>query len=166
MEAGTQSALIMIWALFWMLALSLMMVHPMFRATRVQIRRSLRLNLNRWRTAQQRMRARMLRVRGRLLIKMGRSLLWLARQLEQKSSSPFWMRALVNLSFHTLFMYLFWHLICRQPMTWAYFFGYLSAVWTMDGVKAWRKRRKQRAQETPPTDSSSLKPAEAQRAEP
>ena len=165
MEAGTQSALIMIWALFWMLVLSLMMVHPMFRATRIQIRRSLRLNLNRWRVVQHQIQSRMLRLRGRFLIRLGKSLLWLARPLAEGSSPPFWVRFLLNQAFNLIFMYLLWHLLFRKPMNWSYVIGFLGTSWTTDGVKAWWKRRKQRS-ETPPADNAAIKPAQEQRAEP
>ena len=116
MEAGTQSALIIVWVLFWMLTLSLMIVHPMFRLTRIQIRRSVRLNLNRWRTVRQRLRIQRLHGQDYCRIRFGKALLWLADRVEHGASPPFWVRLVMNLFFHFIFMYVFWHLICRQPI--------------------------------------------------
>ena len=165
MEPGTQSALIIVWVLFWMLTLSLMMVHPMFRPARIQIRRSLRMNLNRWRIVQQKLRIQRFRAQGYCRIRFGKALLWLADRVENSESPPFWVRCVTNLLFNFIFMYVFWHLICRQPMTWSYVVGYLTASWGFDGVKLWSKRRKQQIPEKHPVETSPVKPANEQGAE-
>jgi hypothetical protein len=166
MDAGTQSALLMIWALFWMLVLSLMMVHPMFRATRIQIRRSLRQNLSRWNTTRQLLRARMLRFRGRFLVRVGKTLLWMAHGLEKRESRPTWLRLLIRLPGRLLYIYLFFHLLFRQPLTWPEVLSYVLGMEVLDALhNAW-KRRKQRLQGSMPGSSSTMKPAEEQRAEP
>ncbi|MCW3100400.1 MAG: hypothetical protein JWL77_6018 [Chthonomonadaceae bacterium] len=166
MEAGTQSALLLIWALFWMLVLSLMMVHPMFRMTRVQIRRSLRLNLNRWSVTRQRMRGRMLLYRGRFRIRLGKSMLWLARYLKKETSPPFWIRFPAHLLGRLVWFYLFMHLLLRQSMTWQNVLGCLALWEVMDVVERWWKRRKQRLQEINAGGASPVKPAQEQRAKP
>jgi hypothetical protein len=166
MEAGTQSALLLIWTLFWMLVLSLMMVHPMFRTTRIQIRRSLRLNLNHWQVARQRMRGRMLLYRGRFRRRLGKSLLWLARCLKKETSPPFWVRFPAHLLGRLVWYYLCVHLLLRQPMTWQNVLGCLALWEVMDVVERWWKRRKQRLQGTNAGDTSTVKPSQEQRAEP
>ena len=168
MDAGIQSALFMIWALFWMLALSLMMVHPMFRATRVHIRRSLRLNLNRWRVGQKLLHARMLLFRERLLVRMGKTLLWLARGLQKKTPFPLWVRLPVRLSGRIAFFYLFFHLLLRQSMHWQDFLICLL-VWEILDATEWAwKRRKRRLQGSPSAggEASRTKPVQEQRVEP
>jgi hypothetical protein len=167
MDAGTQSALLIVWALFWMLTLSLMMVHPMFRTTRIQLRRSLRLYLNRKRVAQSRLRARMLLFRGHLFVGLSRAILWLERCLQKETSPPLWIRLSVRLSIRSAFFYLFFHLLLRQSMNWQdVLIGLL--VWeTLDTIERAWKRRKQRRQGIPSTgDASRIKPTQEQRAEP
>ena len=166
MEAGTQSVFLVVWALFWMLALSLTMVHPMFRATRIQIRRSLRLKLNRWRMMRHRMRGRMLRCQGYCLIRVSKAFLWLARCLEKGVSPPFWVRLPMRLSGRSLFLYLAFHVVGRQPLTWQDMLIYLTMMEALDALHNGWKRRKQRLQETDSGDGSSIKPAQEQRAKP
>lgn len=150
MDSGTQAALLIVWALFWMLTLTVMMVHPMFRSTRIQIRRSLRLNLNRWNAMQQ-------LLRGRLLLRLGRTLLWLARRVEQLSAAPYWVRLLLRVANGTVLVYLFWHLVFRQPMSWEFLLGFLMGELGMQGVKAWRQRKKQRLQATTSGENTPIK---------
>lgn len=157
MDAGTQSAVLIVWALLWMLSLSLMMVHPLFGPTRNQIRRSVRLRLHRWRTARRLLQYKIV--------------LWLLRVRERRTQraeqsrppTPLWLRFLVGLLSH-FFLYVFWHLICRQPITWTYVFGYLVAGWTIDGVKLWAKRRKERLEAPNPEETPPVKPANEQSA--
>ena len=153
MEAGTQSVLILLWAMFWMLVLSLMMVHPMLRTMRVQIRSSLRLYTHNWRATQHRMKAH-------FRVRLGKTLLWLIRGLEHRSSSPLWMRFAIKQVFNLVFMYLMWRLISREPLHWTYVLGFFAMNWTTDGIITWWKRRKQRLRGTPSQDLTGAKPAE------
>ncbi len=162
MDAGTQSALFMIWALFWMLALSLIMVHPMFRATRVQIRRALRLNLNHWRVAQTRLRARMLLFRGYLFVRLDKALLWLARCLQKEKAHPLWIRLSVHLAGRIAFFYLFFHLLLRQD------FLICLLVWqTLHTIEwAWKRRKRRLRGILSTGEASRIKPVQEQRADP
>ena len=161
MDAGTQSALLIVWALFWMLTLSLMMVHPMFRATRVQIRQSLRLNLNRRRVAQSGLRARMLLFRGRLFVRLSRAILWLARCLQRETSFPLWIRLPTRMSVRSAFFYLFFHLLLRQSMNWQDFLVYFLVWETLDAIERAWKRRTQRRQGIPlAAEASRIKPTQ------
>lgn len=158
MDAGSQSAFLIVWELCWMLSLSLMMVHPLFGPTRNQIRRSVRQRLNRWRTARRLLQYKIV--------------LWLLRVRERRTQraeqgrppTPLWLRFLISLLSHFIFLYVFWHLICRQPVTWAYVVGYLAACGTIDGVKLWAKRRKERLQEPNTEETPPVKPANEQSA--
>lgn len=165
MEAGAQSALLIIWVLFWMLALSLLIVHPMFRPTRVQIRRSLRLSLHRRRAAQARLRGRTLRIQGFLNIRLGKGLLWLAECLEKGVSPPRPIRFLMGLLGNLVYCYVFIHLIFRETLTWQYVLAFLAITYAFEGVKTWWKRRKQRIQETTSGADPAVKPSAEQRAE-
>jgi hypothetical protein len=157
MEAGTQSALLIIWVLFWMLTLSLLIVHPMFRPTRIQIRRSLRLSLHRGRTMRNRMRGRMLRCRGLFKLGLGRTLLWLARRLQNETPPPPWLRLPMRLGKHLVFFYLVVHLLFRQPMDWPTVLTFLG-VWEMlDAIEGWWKRRRKRLQAAGSGGDSTVK---------
>lgn len=155
MEAGTQSALLIVWGLFWMLALTVVLAHPLFRPNRMQIRRTLRLNLNRWHALQH-------RIRGHILLRLGKALLWLAHRLEQKTSPPLWLRLLFKLIFDLGFIYLFWHLLFHQPMNWSIFLGMLLGDLSVEGARAWRKRKKQRLLETSSGESAAIKSVQEQ----
>jgi len=163
MEAGTQSVLILIWALFWMLVLTLMMVHPMFRPARVQLRRSLRLNLNRWNIVRNRIRGRLLRLKGHLLRRLGRALLWLARCLSKEAAAPLWIRLPLRLLGRISIFYLIMHLLFRQAMDAPNVLLYLT-VWAALDVEKWWKRRKLRLQGTEAGTNPPVKPAQEQSA--
>ncbi len=173
MEAGTQSALLIIWVLFWMLALSLLTVHPMFRRTRIQIRRSLRLSLQRGRTTRSRMRGRMLRCRGLFKLGLGKTLLWMARGLERRldcmekgTTPPLWVRLPMRLVGNTVYFYLFVHVLFRQHITWLNVLAYLAFSEATQPVFAWWKRRKKSGPETISDETPGDKPGCEQRVEP
>ncbi len=166
MGVGTQSILLIVWGLSWMLALSMVMVHPSFRRTRIQIRRSLRLHLNCWQTAQKRLRGRLKRFQGLLLIGLGKTMLWLAERLERRESPPLWIRIPLRFLGNLLWFYLFYHLIGHEKMTWQATLAYLVFSEVLDAARNAWKRRKQRLRATEPANPMLARPTGEQQMEP
>lgn len=156
MEAATQSALLMIWALFWMLALSLLMVHPTFRTTRIRIRRSLRGRINRWRTTRHRVRHHLVRCRTLVCLGLAMALVALAGFLRAKETAPPWRRLLIRLSGRCISGYLFVRLVFGQEPGWKDVLIYLMIMETLDALHNGWRRRRQRLQTAPSGESSTI----------
>ena len=73
---------------------------------------------------------------------------------------------LLRLPGRVLYIYLFFHLLFRQPLTWPEVLGYLAGMEVLDALhNAW-KRRKQRLQGSAPGNSSAMNTDGEQNAKP